>query len=117
MPGHPHIRTATPDDADQLATLATRTFRDTFAADNSAADMKAYVRDSFSLERVQAELADHANTFVLAFANGEEQPSGYAKLRTGTANPSVTGPDPVELALRATRSWWNCRGEASPCSA
>ena len=97
MPSQPHIRTATPGDAEQLAALATRTFRDTFAADNSVDDMKAYVRDSFSVDRVQAELADDANTFWLAFVNGEEQPAGYAKLRTGSANPSVTGPDPVEL--------------------
>ena len=93
----PHIRTATPADAEPLAALAERTFRDTFANDNSAGDMEAYVRDSFSLDRVRAELADGANTFLLAFVDGVEEPTGYAKLRTGTTDPSVTGPDPVEL--------------------
>ena len=29
--------------------------------------------------------------------SSEEQPAGYAKLRTGHADPSVTGPEPVEL--------------------
>ncbi len=97
-PNQPHIRSATPADAEELAALAQRTFRDTFAADNSTEDMEAYVRDAFSLERVGAELADEANTFLLAFLGGAaEQPTGYAKLRTGTADPSVTGPDPVEL--------------------
>jgi len=42
-------------------------------------------------------LANNANTFLLAFVNDGEQPIGYAKLRTGTTDPSVTGPDPVEL--------------------
>ena len=93
----PHIRTATPADAEPLAALAERTFRDTFADDNSPDDIEAYVRDSFSLARVRAELADEANTFLLAFTDGEEQPDGYAKLRTGTTDPSVTGSDPVEL--------------------
>jgi diamine N-acetyltransferase len=93
----PRIRTATAADAEPLAALAERTFRDTFADDNSPGDIDAYVRDAFSLDRIRAELADAANTFLLAFTGGEEQPDGYAKLRTGTADPSVTGPGPVEL--------------------
>lgn len=93
----PRIRTAAPADAEPLATLAARTFRDTFADDNSTDDIEAYVRDSFSLDRVRAELADDANTFLLAFMDGGEQPHGYAKLRTGTTDPSVTGRDPIEL--------------------
>ena len=40
------IRTATPADAESLAALAERTFRDTFADDNSTDDIEAYVRDS-----------------------------------------------------------------------
>jgi ribosomal protein S18 acetylase RimI-like enzyme len=90
-------RTAIPADADPLAALAERTFRDTFADDNSPDDIEAYVRDSFSLARVRAELTDDANTFLLAFMDGEEQPVGYAKLRTGTTDPSVAGSEPVEL--------------------
>jgi diamine N-acetyltransferase len=93
----PRIRTATPADAESLAVLAERTFRDTFADANSIRDMEAYVRDAFSLDRVRAELADDVNTFLLAFVDVEQRPDGYAKLRTGTTNPSVTGPDPVEL--------------------
>lgn len=46
---------------------------------------------------VRAELADGANAFLLAFVDGAERPIGYAKLRTGTTDPSVTGLDPVEL--------------------
>jgi ribosomal protein S18 acetylase RimI-like enzyme len=93
----PRIRTATLADAEPLAALAERTFRDTFADDNSTDDMDAYVRDAFSLDRIRAELADDVNTFLLAFIDGEAQPDGYAKLRNGTADPGVTGPEPVEL--------------------
>lgn len=92
-----HIRPATPTDAEPLAALAERTFRDTFADDNEAGDMEAYVRASFALDQVRTELADGANTFLLAFVDGSEDPTGYAKLRTGTTDPSVKGPDPVEL--------------------
>jgi ribosomal protein S18 acetylase RimI-like enzyme len=91
------IRTAAPADADALAALAERTFRDTFADDNSPCDMEAYVRESFTRDHLKRELSDNANTFLLAFRNGAERPIGYAKLRTGTTDPSVTGPQPVEL--------------------
>ena len=93
----PRIRTATSADAEPLAALAERTFRDTFADDNSIDNIESYVRDSFSLDRVRAELADDANTFLLAFMDGDEKLDGYAKLRTGTTDPSVTGRDAVEL--------------------
>ena len=91
------IRSATSADAELLAALAEQTFRDTFADDNEAADMEAYVRDSFSPDQVRTELDDGASTFLLAFVDGGERPAGYAKLRTGTTDPSVRGPDPVEL--------------------
>ena len=93
----PHIRTATVADAEPLVALAERTFRDTFADDNSTDDMDAYVRDAFSLDRVRAELAADVNTFLLAFMDDKAQPDGYVKLRNATTNSSVTGPDPVEL--------------------
>lgn len=95
--GPPRIRNATAADAAPLAALAERTFRDTFAAVNTADDIEAYVRAAFPLDRVRAELADGANTFLLAFTDDAGQPGGYAKLRTGTTNPGVTGPRPVEL--------------------
>ena len=91
------IRIATPADAGALTALAERTFRDTFAGDNTARDMEAYVAESFSLDRIRAELAEAANTFLLAFVGGRDPPAGYAKLRTGTTEPCVTGPSPVEL--------------------
>ena len=93
----PRIRSAIPADAEPLAALAERTFRDTFAADNAAADMDAYVRDAFSVDRIGAELAADANAYLLAFVGDEAPPVGYAKLRSGTPDPCVTGPDPVEL--------------------
>jgi len=97
MPIQPSIRIATPADGEQLAALAERTFRDTFAADNASDDMEAYVRESLSQARVRAELLDDANTFLLAFVDGAGEPVGYAKIRPGTTDPSVKGPHPVEL--------------------
>jgi len=97
MPGRLPIRAATPADAEPLAELAERTFRDAFAAHNSAEDIEAYVRVAFSVDRLKAELAEDANTFLLAFTDDATHPVGYAKLRDGVVDPSVTGPNPVEL--------------------
>lgn len=94
MPRRLYIRTATA--AEPLMALAERTSV-TLADHNSVDDMEAYVRDAFSPDRIRAELADGANKFLLAFMEGSDQPGGYAKLRTGSTDPSVTGPDPVEL--------------------
>jgi len=99
------IRTAVPGDADTLAALAERTFRDTFADDNAPDDIAAYVSEAFSRARIRTELSDDANTFLLAFIDGEDEPAGYAKLRTGSGDPSVAGLAPVELQrLYVTRS-------------
>lgn len=90
------IRRAAPADALALAAVACRTFRDTFAADNDPADMQAYLRQSFGVDRLRSELADGRNTFFLAFA-GAGIAAGYAKLRAGVADASVRGPSPIEI--------------------
>lgn len=97
MSGRLNIRPATLADAEPLAALAERSFRDTFAADNSPEDVEAYCRDAFSFLRVRAELEDPASTFLLAFRGEMSQPIGYARLRTGNVHPAVTGPAPIEL--------------------
>lgn len=97
MPPPLHIRPATLADAKVLATLAERTFRDAFAENNPSDDMEAYMRDAFSPDRLRTELADAANTFFLAFVDEATHPTGYAKLRAGKPDPSVRGPNPIEL--------------------
>ena len=91
------IRPAAPGDTDLLAELGARTFRDTFERQNEPADVDAYLRASFAPERVRAEIEDPAGTLLLAFADGGGQPIGYARLRAGEPDPSVTGAAPVEI--------------------
>lgn len=91
------VRRAEATDAGTLATLGERTFRETFAASNTASDIDAYMRHAFSVERLLAELVDPDSAFFLAFAECTHAPGGYAKLRAGAPDPSVTGPDPIEI--------------------
>lgn len=92
-----HIRPARLEDSEPLAALAAQSFRDAFGSENSTEDIEAYVSESFSSERVRAELLDDNNTFLIAFSHKASAPDGYAKLRSGEPDPSVTGPDSIEL--------------------
>ena len=89
------IRRAKMDDAGLLAELGARTFSETFAADNSPADMVAYLASSFSEAQQAAELADPHSTFHIAESNGVAV--GYAMLRSGSVLDSVTDDKPIEL--------------------
>ena len=98
------IRRAEPGDANMLAELGARTFRDTFAADNRPEDMDAYLASAFSLEQTTRELSDPRSTWLVAEIDGA--PAGYAKLHTGHVSDAVKGARPIELArLYAAQEW------------
>lgn len=90
-----HIRRANLDDAGLLAELGARTFAETFAEDNSAEDMAAYLASSFSELQQAAELADPDSTIYIAETNGVAV--GYAMLRSGSAPGCITDDKPIEL--------------------
>lgn len=96
-----YIRPGQPEDAQSLATLTARTFYDTFVGTAEPADITAYLQDSCSLEQLQSELAEANNLFFLAFAAAENEgngdPIGYAKLRKGAAETSVSDRNSIEL--------------------
>ena len=98
------IRRATQADASLLAELGARTFRETFADENTPEDMEAYLSDAFTPARLTEELTDAASTLWLAEVGGE--PAGYAKLRAGEAPSCVEGDGAVELVrLYVLRKW------------
>jgi len=90
------IRHASVADAVALAALAERTFRETFAADNTTADMDAYAAISYSVEHQARELAD-PDIMTLVAEDETHTLIAYAHLRAGAAPPCVTGPSPVEV--------------------
>jgi ribosomal protein S18 acetylase RimI-like enzyme len=108
------IRRGQADDAALLAELGARTFSQTFAPDNSAEDMAAYIASAFSPEQQAAELADPAATFLIAEtvcqtgdiageSSGETKGEtdsvtlGYGMIRAGDVPREVTGEKPIEL--------------------
>ena len=98
------IRHATRDDASLLAELGALTFTETFAPDNTAEDMAAYVAASFGFAQQRAELDDPESTFLIAEVDGIA--AGYAKLHPGEPPVGVEGEQPIELVrLYVLREW------------
>jgi len=101
------IRRGKADDARLLAELGARTFCETFAADNSDADMTDYLSSAFSEAQQASELADGGSIFHIAEVNGVAV--GYALLRSGTVPAAVTDDQPIELVrLYVSRDHLGC---------
>ncbi len=106
MTDHPiiDIRRATPSDNVMLAELGARTFVHTFAADNSAENMTAYLAKSFGPDKQAAELADPDTHFLIAEVKGT--PIGYAKLTAGPPPSDLPAQNPVELVRLYVSAEW-----------
>lgn len=106
MPKAPSLtlRTASFDDVAALADLGRRTFLDTFADDNEATDMAAYLSQAFAPEQIERELHIPHATFFLAEV--DTAPVGYAKLDAEPPPSCVTTPRPAHLSrLYVDRAW------------
>lgn len=98
------IRSARADDAAALAGLAERTFRATFAADNSAANMDLHCARSYGAAIQACEISDPALHTLLAECDGEL--AGFAQLRRAAAAPACVGAAAAEIQrLYVDRSW------------
>ena len=93
---------------DRLARMGEETFRDTFAADNTPADMEAYVAAAFGEAQQAAELADPHTRVLIAEIGGEAV--GYVRLITGPAPARVAAQRPMEISRFYARTTWIGRG-------
>lgn len=104
------IRRAIESDATRLAEFATRTFKDTFAAENSPEDMALFLESTFGAEHQVREIADSRWVTLLAELDGAL--AGYAQVRWETPPACVTGPTPIELYRFYVGKEWHGRGIA-----
>ncbi len=106
----PVLRAANRDDAKALAHLAESTFRDTFAASNSTANMDAHCLASYG-EALQArEIADTSMRTFVAEHDGDL--AAYAQLRFGPAPACVRADHPGEILRLYVHRDWHGRGLA-----
>jgi GNAT superfamily N-acetyltransferase len=98
------VRRASLDDANLLSQLGARTFEETFAAENTAEDMAAYLASNFSVAQQTKELSDHSSIFLIAEVDGAA--AGYAKLHASEPDESIEGTEPIELVrLYVSHTW------------
>ena len=105
------LKSADVADASELALLAERTFRETFAQDNTVENLDLYVSQAFGVERQRAELTDSRRRLTVALVDGRMV--GYSHLLIDAHHPAVTeGARPVELVRLYVDLAWQGKGVA-----
>jgi ribosomal protein S18 acetylase RimI-like enzyme len=108
---HIAIRKATAADNTLLAELGRQTFFDSFASDNTAENMAAYLQGAFSPEIQARELADSNTTFFIAEIDG--QPAGYTRMRVGNSPSSKKDESSIEIVRIYSKKEWITKGVGS----
>jgi len=91
----PKIRQLTLADAETLQAISVETFQDTFAAQNTAANMTAFLTSAYNLPKLKKELQQPGSRFYFIELDG--QPLGYLKLNVDPAQSEVMGADNLEI--------------------
>ena len=89
------IRRVTLNDIDQLQKISRQTFYETFSAGNTEENMKQYLEEGFSLEKLTAELNDKNSAFY--FAVLDNHIIGYLKLNFGTSQTELQDDKALEI--------------------
>jgi len=97
-------------DALSMSRLAEATFREAFAAVNTAENMEQHCRASYG-EAIQAAEIAHPMMATLLAEHGP-QLVGYAQLRWGSAPACVTGNAPGEINRIYVAGEWHGKGVA-----
>lgn len=89
--GYPNI-----DEARVLTRFCAQAFTDTYAAFNTPEDMKVYLAENFSLERIEQELTDPDIVYLVMRA--DDQVIGYGKMVKSEPEPCIRQSPVLELA-------------------
>jgi len=82
-------------DLSLLQEISKRTFYDSFAALNTAENMKFHLDNHFTREKLTAEILNRDSTFF--FAMHEGTPVGYLKINQGSAQTVLPNDQAVEI--------------------
>ena len=89
------IREATIADTNLLANLGAKTFSDTFAHQNTEENMSAYLKETFTVEKISEDIKDISSIFLIAFENKEA--IGYAKLKRNSTKKELQNSKAMEI--------------------
>ena len=90
-----NITKVTDKDIDQLQKIGRQTFSETFAEGNSAENMKNYLDEGFSTQKLRAELNDKNAEFY--FAMLDNTVIGYLKLNFGQSQTELQDDKALEI--------------------
>lgn len=79
----------------QLQEISRQTFLETFSETNTEENMKSYLENGFSIEKMTAELNNEASQFY--FAKLDEQVIGYLKLNFGQSQTELKDEKALEI--------------------
>jgi len=106
----PILRAATSADADTLARLAERTFRETFAAENSPADIDHHCATNFGEDIQLQEVRDPNYVTIVVDHDGELV--AFAQVRLHSPKRIVRAEHPAELHRLYVLANWHGQGIA-----
>lgn len=89
------ITKATLSDIDQLQKIGRQTFQETFSESNSEENMKNYLEEGFSNEKLTAELNDQNSEFY--FATFDNEVIGYLKINFGESQTELKDSKALEI--------------------
>jgi ribosomal protein S18 acetylase RimI-like enzyme len=89
------IRRVHLSDADQLQKISRKTFFETFSAGNTEENMKKYLEQELSVEKLTAELTDPNVEFY--FAELDNTIIGYLKLNSGASQTELKDEQSLEI--------------------
>lgn len=89
------IRKITTADIIELQNIGKLTFAETFSSQNSEANMKEYLENGFSKEKLTAELTDPNAEFYFAELDGKT--IGYLKINVGQSQTEIKDKNALEI--------------------
>lgn len=89
------IKRATPDEIEELQRIGRETFSETFSSDNTEENMKKYLEEAFSTEKLTEELNDPASGFYFARLDGNV--IGYLKFNSGRSQTELKDDNALEI--------------------
>jgi ribosomal protein S18 acetylase RimI-like enzyme len=106
------LRDAAATDAVQLAEFGARTFYESFAADNTAEDMRRHLQSAFSPQLQLGEIRNpDIDTLIAADESGRW--AGFAQLRAGKVSEGVPAQGSIELWRFYVDKVWHGQGVAA----
>jgi diamine N-acetyltransferase len=89
------IKRVTLNDIDQLQKIGKQTFYETFAASNTEENMKKYLEEGFTIEKLTAELNNEHSAFYFAILGAAV--IGYLKINFGKSQTEIKDDKALEI--------------------